>query len=299
MAESIEQYLADREASRSLSAHTLKGYRSDLDSFAQFLETHQHTDTGQITRELLREWLWQEASIPRAPRTLRRRVSSVRGWSAWAHRQGLLDKDLASGLHQHKAPSRLPRVLTEAQLGDIFASLQASADTDDPIARRDLAIVELLYSSAIRVSELCGLTLSSLDRTERTLRVLGKGDKERTVPLGAPALQALESYLQHSRPTLQNDGSGDVLFLSVRGLPVNPRSVYQVIARILEPYPGAGPRGPHTLRHSAATHLLDHGADLRSVQELLGHESLATTELYTHVSIERLRGAYDQAHPRA
>lgn len=297
--ESIEQYLAERQASRALSDHSLKGYRTDLESFARFLDGLSLTETSALGREVLREWLWAEASSDLAPRTLRRRVSSVRGWSGWAHRQGVISSDLASGLHQPKAPARLPRVLTEAQLADIFEGLAAAADTGDPIAVRDAAIVELLYSSALRVGELCGLQRSAIDTAERTLRVRGKGDKERTVPIGAPALSALERYLATARPELAGDDSGDTVFLSSRGRPVNPRSVYQLIAKVLEPYPGSGPRGPHTLRHSAATHLLDHGADLRSVQELLGHESLATTELYTHVSIERLRGAYDQAHPRA
>ena len=297
--ESIAQYLADRQASRTLSEHTLKGYRGDLESFARFLDSLSLTDTTALGREVLREWLWAEASGNLAPRTLRRRVSSIRGWSAWAHRQGVMSSDLASGLHQPKAPSRLPRVLTEAQLTDIFEALAAAANTGDPIAVRDAAIVELLYSSALRVGELCGLQQNAIDPAERTLRVRGKGDKERTVPIGGPALGALEKYLSTARPQLAGDDSGDAVFLSARGRAVNPRSVYQLIAKVLEPYPGSGPRGPHTLRHSAATHLLDHGADLRSVQELLGHESLATTELYTHVSIERLRGAYDQAHPRA
>jgi integrase/recombinase XerC len=182
---------------------------------------------------------------------------------------------------------------------EIFQSLQTHADTGDPVAIRDLAIVEVLYASAIRVSELVGLMLEGVDLQSRTLRVVGKGNKERMVPLGAPAVSALRRYLDPARGTLLGEGQSSVMFLSTRGKPLGQRSVYQVVATLLADIPGVGPLGPHTLRHTAATHLLDGGADLRSVQELLGHASLGTTQIYTHVSNERLTEAYQQAHPRA
>jgi integrase/recombinase XerC len=177
--------------------------------------------------------------------------------------------------------------------------LEQRAATGDPVGLRDRAIVELLYSSALRVGELCGVEMNAVDFTERTLRVVGKGNRERVVPMGGPAHTALTEYLDAGREALLAGKTSKKVFLNSRGGPLGPRTVYQLIAALLEPYPGSGPSGPHTLRHSAATHLLDHGADLRSVQEYLGHQSLATTELYTHVSIERLRSAFDQAHPRA
>jgi integrase/recombinase XerC len=181
----------------------------------------------------------------------------------------------------------------------IFQSLQAKAETGDPLALRDLAIVEVLYASAIRVSELVGLTPEGVDLSGGTVKVLGKGNKERVVPLGSPALRALGSYIEKGRPELVREGSTSTIFLSTTGQPIGTRSVYQVVASLLADVPGVGPLGPHTLRHTAATHLLDGGADLRSVQELLGHASLGTTQIYTHVSNERLTQAYQQAHPRA
>jgi integrase/recombinase XerC len=182
---------------------------------------------------------------------------------------------------------------------EIFRSLQNHADTGDPVASRDLAIIEVLYASALRVSELVGLDLQGVDLDGRTLRVVGKGNKERMVPLGTPAATALGAYLDHARDALLEGGESSVVFLSTRGKPMGQRSVYEVVARLLADIPGVGPLGPHTLRHTAATHLLDGGADLRSVQELLGHASLGTTQIYTHVSNERLTQAYQQAHPRA
>lgn len=295
----IDAYLEERAQSGELSEHSLRGYRQDLRSLGDYARSQQMTSATDLDLETLRAWVWEQSGSGTSARTLRRRVSSVRGWSRWAHRHGVITSDIAAGLHHPKAPKRLPRVLTETQLGEIFDLLHARAATGDPVAVRDQAIVELLYSSALRVSELCGLALASVDSAERTLRVVGKGNKERVVPMGQPAHHALQHYLDTARGELLGDRDTDRVFVNSRGGVLGTRSVYQLIASLLAPYPGSGPSGPHALRHSAATHLLDHGADLRSVQELLGHQSLATTELYTHVSIERLRSAYDQAHPRA
>jgi integrase/recombinase XerC len=184
-------------------------------------------------------------------------------------------------------------------MDEILSALIARADSEDPVALRDWAMVEVLYATAIRVSELVGLRLDNLSLAERTVLVVGKGNKERVVPFGIPAGRALNRYLLSGRPALVTAGDSPNVFVATTGKALGARSVYQVVATILSQYPGTGPVGPHTLRHTAATHLLDGGADLRSVQELLGHASLGTTQIYTHVSTERLSAAYKQAHPRA
>jgi integrase/recombinase XerC len=197
-------------------------------------------------------------------------------------------------------------VLTRAQIDGILDDLSARASTGDPLAIRDLAIVELLYASGLRVSELTGLNDGAIDLERLTVRVFGKGSKERVVPFGVPAARAIADYLHRGRPELVSTRAGqstavsnDAVFLSANGGRIGPRTVYALIAGLLAELPGSGPAGPHTLRHTAATHLLDGGADLRSVQELLGHASLGTTQLYTHVSTERLTESYRTAHPRA
>jgi integrase/recombinase XerC len=213
---------------------------------------------------------------------------------------GVAAADAGARLKAPRPDQHLPRVLTRAQVYDILAGLAARAASGDPVAVRDLAIVELLYASAIRVSELVGLGTADIDHGRRTIRVLGKGSKERVVPFGIPAARALEAYLDEARPVLL-DGRPDAgtVFLNTRGTAMSTRSVYQLVASLLADVPGTGPSGPHAFRHTAATHLLDGGADLRAVQEMLGHSSLSTTQIYTHVSAERLRQAYATAHPRA
>lgn len=295
----IDRYLDWRASKRDLADHSLKSYSADLASLRRHLESQSQSGLASLSSETLREWLWAESSSGLSPTTLRRRVSSIRGFTKYLHQQGLVSADFGVVLHQPKAPKRLPRVLSEENLGEVFDSLEALAGSGDPIAVRNLAIVELLYSSALRVSELCGLDLGAIDFTERTVKVRGKGDRERMAPVGQPAVAAIQRYLDTARGQLLSGHSKEALFLSRQGRRVNTRSVYELIAGLLGEHPGSGPRGPHTLRHSAATHLLDHGADLRSVQEMLGHRSLATTELYTHVSVDRLKRAYEQAHPRA
>lgn len=184
-------------------------------------------------------------------------------------------------------------------MSGLLDAARTVADEGDPLALRDAAILEVLYGAGIRVSELCGLDLDDLDRARRTMRVVGKGSKERVVPYGAPAAHALDAYLVRGRPVLDaHDAAGRAVFLGARGSRIGPRAVYDVVARAVGPVVG-GAVGPHALRHSAATHLLDGGADLRAVQELLGHASLGTTQIYTHVSAERLAAAYRLAHPRA
>jgi len=243
--------------------------------------------------------VWSLAESGMAGSSLRRKVSALKGFTAWLARQGHTEGDIGIRVRAPGASRSLPRVLTRHHMEEIFRSLQTHADTGDPVASRDLAIIEVLYASALRVSELVGMDLQGVDLDGRTLRVVGKGNKERIVPLGTPAATALGAYLDHARDALLEGGESSVVFLSTRGKPMGQRSVYEVVARLLADIPGVGPLGPHTLRHTAATHLLDGGADLRSVQELLGHASLGTTQIYTHVSNERLTQAYQQAHPRA
>jgi integrase/recombinase XerC len=292
-------YLEHLERSRGLSENSLNAYRKDILQFVDFVNEQRVERVEEVDAELARSWVWSRAESGMAGSSLRRKVSALKGFTAWLAREGHTEGDIGIRLRAPSASRSLPRVLTRHHMEEIFRSLQAHADTGDPVASRDLAIIEVLYASALRVSELVGLDLQGVDLSGRTLRVVGKGNKERIVPLGTPAATALATYLETARGTLLAGGESSVVFLSTRGKPMGQRSVYEVVARLLADIPGVGPLGPHTLRHTAATHLLDGGADLRSVQELLGHASLGTTQIYTHVSNERLTQAYQQAHPRA
>jgi len=292
-------YLEHLERSRGLSENSLNAYRKDILQFVAFVDEQRVDNLGEVDAELARSWVWSLAESGMAGSSLRRKVSALKGFTAWLAREGHTEGDIGIRVRAPGASRSLPRVLTRHHMEEIFRSLQTHADTGDPVASRDLAIIEVLYASALRVSELVGLDLQGVDLDGRTLRVVGKGNKQRMVPLGTPAATALGAYLDHARDALLEGGESSVVFLSTRGKPMGQRSVYEVVARLLADIPGVGPLGPHTLRHTAATHLLDGGADLRSVQELLGHASLGTTQIYTHVSNERLTQAYQQAHPRA
>jgi len=295
----VFEYLDELGRHKTLSENTLLAYSSDLAEVARFLENERVTDTSELDTELLRQWLWSHAEAGMAAASLRRKVSAIKKFSLWLSSKGLVELNPALRLRAPGTSRSLPRVIARVQMAEILANMAAKADTNDPIARRNHAIVELLYASGLRVSELVGLTLSGLDIANQTVRVVGKGDKERVVPFGKPAHDALLAYLEHGRSALLQDKPSDLVFLSTTGSPLGVRSVYQVVAGLLADVPGSGPIGPHTLRHTAATHLLDGGADLRSVQELLGHASLGTTQIYTHVSTDRLTSAYRRAHPRA
>ena len=292
-------YLEHLERSRGLSENSLNAYRKDILQFVAFVDEQRVDNLGEVDAELARSWVWSLAESGMAGSSLRRKVSALKGFTAWLAREGHTEGDIGIRVRAPGASRSLPRVLTRHHMEEIFRSLQTHADTGDPVASRDLAIIEVLYASALRVSELVGMDLQGVDLDGRTLRVVGKGNKERMVPLGTPAATALGAYLDHARDALLEGGESSVVFLSTRGKPMGQRSVYEVVARLLADIPGVGPLGPHTLRHTAATHLLDGGADLRTVQELLGHASLGTTQIYTHVSNERLTQAYQQAHPRA
>ncbi len=294
------EYRRSLQLERGASPHTLRAYAGDLASLASFIEQRgAEPDPSLIDLELLREWVWSLTDAGLAPASLARRVSTVRGFTAWLARTGRAPADAGARLRAPRPDRHLPRVLTRVQVDALLEGLTARAATADPVAVRDLAIVELLYASALRVSELVGLDLSGLDAERRVVRVLGKGAKERVVPYGVPAARAIDDYLRRGRPALLGDSPTPALFLGARGGRLSTRAVYGVVAALLAEVPGSGPSGPHAFRHTAATHLLDGGADLRAVQEILGHASLGTTQIYTHVSAERLAAAYRTAHPRA
>jgi integrase/recombinase XerC len=228
-----------------------------------------------------------------------RRASAARAFTAWLTRTGRLPVDPGLRLAAPKAHRSLPAVLGQEQAGRVMNAAESGAEQHDPMALRDRLIVELLYATGIRVGELCGLDIDDIDRERRLVRVLGKGNRERSAPFGGPADHAVGEWLRYGRPVLATPDSGRALLLGRRGRRLDQRQARTVVHAVVSAVPGTADLGPHGLRHTAATHLLEGGADLRVVQELLGHASLATTQLYTHVSIDRLRKAHDQAHPRA
>lgn len=287
---------------RNLSPHTLRAYRGDLTALAGFLEERGIRTWADAGLRHLRTWLAEMHRDGSGRSSLARRSTAVRTFFAWAHATGRLPADPARPLRSPRADRHLPPTLDHAAVNAVFAHLaDRLADAGDPTARalalRDVALVEVLYSSGLRVSELCALTVDSLDRHRRAVRVLGKGDKERTVPLGAPAERALRAWLD-VRDAVARPGIPAV-FVGARGGALDPRVARRVVHAALAAVPDAPDLGPHGLRHAMASHLLEGGADLRSVQEMLGHASLATTQIYTHVTDERLRAAFRQAHPRA
>ena len=282
------------------SAHTQRAYLGDVGSLLEFLTARKPGATpADITLPLIRSWLAAQAGAGAARSTLARRTSAVKTFTTWAVRRGLLTADPAARLQVPKARRTLPAVLRADQALDAIEAAKSGARERDPLALRDLLIVELLYATGIRVSELCGLDLDDVDTERRLLRVLGKGNKQRTVPFGSPAEAALRAWLADGRRELATAESGPALLLGSRGRRLDQRQARTVVHQTVAAVDGAPDIGPHGLRHSAATHLLEGGADLRMVQELLGHSTLATTQLYTHVSVARLRAVHDQAHPRA
>lgn len=317
------------------SEHTIRSYKRDLADFTGFAEEQGQPELADADLELMRSWLWERQQRKLAPATIARNVATLKSFGSWLESRSMVPGNPASRLRTPRVPKALPRVLSQEQMARVLDRVGERAATGEPEHVRDLAILELLYSSALRVSELTSLQLAGFDRRQRSVRVIGKGNKERVVPLGVPAARALERYLTEARPALlarrkqaeegsaasataasttASAGTGgrsgkaavaetkaeDALFFGNRnGAPLNSSAVYRLVSRELEREPGGGPSGPHTFRHTAATHLLDGGADLRVVQEMLGHASLSSTQVYTHVSMERLAATYKQAHPRA
>ena len=304
MSENFEKLIAaftrHLEVERSLSVHTIRAYIGDLESLLNHLETIGVTDVSQLELVHLRSWLANQQVKGGARTTLSRRAVSVRLFTKWAVKNKYLTKDVAATLATPKGHRTLPEVLDIADAKTAMDSLATRASEEEtPISLRDVAMVELLYATGARVAELCGLDVSDIDYDRQTIRVLGKGNKERTIPLGNPAMKALNVWLKEGRDSIKNSLSGNAVFLGARGKRIDQRTVRTVVYNALQAIEGIERMGPHALRHSAATHLLEGGADLRTVQEILGHASLATTQIYTHVSTERLQKAFKQAHPRA
>jgi integrase/recombinase XerC len=296
----FDDYLA---LQRGRSAHTRRAYLGDLRSLFAFLDQRAPgTGLHGLSLPALRSWLAAAAGAGVARATLARRTSAVKAFTAWAVRSGLLTADPAARLQVPKTRRTLPAVLRQDQALAAMSAAKSGCQQGDPLALRDRLIVELLYATGIRVSELCGLDIDDIDTGDtghRLARVLGKGDKQRTAPFGEPAAEALRTWLTDGRPALATEESGPALLLGARGRRLDVRQARTVVHQTVAAVDGAPDIGPHGLRHSAATHLLEGGADLRVVQELLGHSSLATTQLYTHVTVARLRAVHDQAHPRA
>jgi site-specific recombinase XerD len=303
------------DAERARSPHTIRAYLGDVGSLLHFAARGGITDPSQLDLTVLRGWLAEQHEAGAARTSLARRAAAARTFTAFARRAGLLASDPGPLLGTPKQHRTLPHVLRTDEMDLLLAAcderIRAATDpADRALALRDDALIELLYASAIRIGELCALDIGALDAGRRTVRVMGKGRKERVVPVGAPAVRAVDRWEISGRPVLVTGRSGLALFLGARGGRIDPAAARRVVhARLADARRGdadARPDGgsprdasPHALRHTAATHLLEGGADLRSVQEILGHASPATTQIYTHVSAERLKASYRQAHPRA
>ncbi len=304
------------EAGRSV--HTSRAYVGDVVSLVDHAARLGARDVTDLDLAVLRSWLARLRSTGSARSTLARRAAAARTFTAWLQRTGRVAIDAGELLASPRPHRTLPAVLAADEAVALVEGVDGSTGRADAagappssagndvesgqavaIPVRDRLIVELLYATGVRVGELVGLDLDCMDHGRRLLRVMGKGAKERTVPYGIPAERALREYLARGRPALAGARSGAALLLGARGNRIDPRAVRRIVHQRVATVPGAPDIGPHGLRHSAATHLVEGGADLRAVQELLGHASLATTQIYTHVSVERLRKTYDQAHPRA
>ena len=306
--QTVRAYLADLRALIDHVAGTTDTSGSPAADDAPVRRTPSAPDVlAELDIEDLRGWLAAMSGAGLARATLARRVAAVRTFTAWLRREGLRSDDPALRLRSPRPEGTLPHVLQEQQATRLLAAAQervdAAAAGDDPaahaLALRDAALLELLYATGARVAELSALDVDDLEAGRGVVRLTGKGDRQRTVPYGAPAGRALQAWQRLGRPRLARPDSGPALFLGARGGRLGVRQARTVVDRALEGLGDTAARGPHALRHTAATHLLDGGADLRSVQELLGHASLRTTQVYTHVSIDRLREGYRQAHPRA
>lgn len=298
---------------RGLSPQTVRAYLTDLRELMTFLVDSDSEDDSGVSRlradlanpARIRAWLGSMSRAGMSRATLARRVASFRTFASWAQVRGIVPGDAGQNLRASRPDNALPTVLSAADAAHLLETARAAAYREDsaapdPVKLRDWAALELLYATGIRVSELTGLELANINKGQRTIRVTGKGDKQRVVPYGIPAGLAMEEYLEKGRPALVNPEKPALnrVFLGAKGGVLDTRIVRGMLHR-LTAQAGVPDLGPHGLRHTAATHLLDGGADLRSVQEILGHASLATTQRYTHLSMDKLRAVYLQAHPRA
>ncbi|MFE9918727.1 tyrosine recombinase XerC [Micromonospora sp. NPDC005553] len=308
--DAVDDFAEHLSRVRNRSAHTVRAYVTDLVSLLDHAVRMGCVDLAELDLSVLRSWLARQRTTGAARTSLARRAASARAFSAWAHRAGLLPADVGAALASPRAHRDLPSVLRADQAAALVEAPSRQAPPPNPptesgpseaaeaVPLRDRVLLELLYATGVRVSEACGLDVGDVDHGRRVIRVFGKGGRERSVPYGVPAQRALDDWLRRGRPVMVGARSGDALLLGARGGRLNPTTARQVVGAYAEAA-GLPPTSPHDLRHSAATHLLEGGADLRAVQELLGHSSLASTQIYTHVSVERLRTAYRQAHPRA
>jgi integrase/recombinase XerC len=298
--EILKAFTRHLTSERDLSSHTIRAYIGDLESLLAHLETLKVNEISQMELNHLRSWLANQQIKGGARTSLSRRTTTIRMFTKWAVKHKYIAKDVSATLATPKGHRTLPDVL---QIEDAKIAMDSmatrAAEEETPLSLRDVAIVEMLYATGARVGELCGLDLNDVDYDRQTIKVLGKGNKERTIPLGNPAVRALTLWLKQGRDQIANSNSGNAVFIGARGKRIDQRAVRTVVYEALSAIEGIERMGPHALRHSAATHLLEGGADLRTVQEILGHASLATTQIYTHVSTERLQKVFKQAHPRA
>ncbi len=303
LSESWARVLGDYEhhlvAERDLSAHSVRAYLVDLVSLAEHSMRQGIDDPAAVTIRSLRSWLATLQTLGRARTTMARRATAARVFTGWLARTGRAGADAGALLASPKAHRELPEALSLTEVRALLDAATASVIDEGASGLRDLAMLELLYATGIRVGELVAVDIDDVDRARRVVRVFGKGRKERMVPFGAPCADAVDRWVERGRPEMAIETSGAALFLGVRGARIDQRAVRRVVHTRIAEVEGAPDVGPHGLRHTAATHLLEGGADLRSVQEILGHASLGTTQIYTHVSTERLRSAYRLAHPRA
>ncbi len=299
LADHLDAFVHHLRSVRGLSEHTQRAYRTDVASLLVHLADAGHTTVDGLDLGVLRGWLAAQRGAGLGRSTLARRAAAARTFTAWAARSGRMTTDPGPRLASPRPQRTLPGVLRPDQAAAALRASEAGAAEADPVALRDHAVLEMLYATGIRVAELCGLDVDDIDSQRRLIRVVGKGDRERSVPYGLPAQRSLSGWLGAGRPALAQPHSAAALFLGARGGRLHPRIVRAVVHDAVGAVPGATDMGPHGLRHSAATHLLEGGADLRSVQELLGHATLATTQLYTHVTVERLKAIHDRAHPRS
>ena len=294
----LEEFEVFLTSTAGRSPHTVRAYVRDVERLFAVMASNGLANINELSLGVLRLWLASEFDSHEAS-TVARRAASIRAFTGWCTRIGILKVDVGQQLSPPKTQRKLPTYLKVEEAAALLDTAAVAADDSDPVNLRNWAILEMLYATGIRVSELVGLDLLSVDRKLLTVRVIGKGNKERVVPYGIPADDALGEYLERARPALVTETSGEAVFLGSRGKRIDQRAVRDVVYQMTRAVPGLLVLGPHGLRHSAATHLVEGGADLRSVQELLGHASLATTQMYTHVSAHRLKSVYEQAHPRA
>ena len=306
LTQQVQQYLDHLTVERGASKHTVSSYRRDLQRYMDFLRERSVTDLAQVTSAQVAEFLaWSRdpEGMGLAQSSAARGLSAVRGLHKFAVLEGMAPQDAAHGVKPPQPGRRLPKALPVDQvIAIIEASGMADSESDIPRALRDAALLELMYCTGCRVSEAVGLNILDVDFQARSARVLGKGDKERLVPLGGPAVAALDAYLVRGRPALLSARRGkatNALFLNARGERFSRQSTWASLRNAAAKAGVKAEISPHTLRHSCATHLLEGGADVRVVQELLGHASVVTTQIYTMVSATTLREVYATAHPRA